>query len=74
MNTRKHTKFIHEGNYAADVEIEIIDSEDGWAPYISLDDALKLDRVRETLKTGDVATATKYAKKVYALSTVTVAA
>jgi len=70
MNTRKHTKFLHEGNYAAEVEIEIIDSEDGWAPYISLDDALKLDRVRETLKSGDVATAGKYAKKVYALSTV----
>ena len=70
MNTRKHTKFVHEGNYAAEVEIEIIDSEDGWAPYISLDDALKLDRVRETLKSGDVATAGKYAKKVYALSTV----
>ncbi|MEI6651753.1 MAG: hypothetical protein WCL42_04150 [Chlorobiaceae bacterium] len=70
MNTRKHTKFVHEGNYAAEVEIEIIDSEDGWAPYISLDDALKLDRVRETLKSGDVATARTYAKKVYALSTV----
>jgi len=45
MNTRKHTKFVHEGNYAAEVEIEIIDSEDGWTPYISLDDALKLDLV-----------------------------
>ncbi len=70
MNTRKHTKFVHEGNYAAEVEIEIIDSEDGWAPYISLDDALKLDSVREALKSGDVATASTYAKKIYALSTV----
>ncbi len=70
MNTRKHTKFVRAGNYAAEVEIEIIDSEDGWAPYITLDDALKLDRVREALQSGDVATANTYAKKVYALSTV----
>jgi hypothetical protein len=45
INTRRHTKFVHEGNYAAESEIEIINPEDGWAPYISLDDALKLDRV-----------------------------
>jgi len=45
ITTRKHTKFVHEGNYAAEVEIEIINSEDSWAPYISLDEALKLDRV-----------------------------
>jgi len=70
MNTRKHTKFVHAGKYAAEVEIEIIDSEDGWAPYISLDDALKLDRVREALQSGAIAAASTYAKKVYALSTV----
>ena len=70
MNTRKHTKFVHAGNNAAEVEIEIIDAEDGWAPYITLDDALKLDRVREALQSGDVAAASTYAKKVYALSTV----
>ncbi len=29
-----------------EVEIALIDSDDGWVPYISLDDALKLDRVR----------------------------
>jgi hypothetical protein len=33
-----------------EVKIKIIDSEDGWAPSISLDDALKLDRGRESLK------------------------
>jgi ubiquitin len=50
-----------------EVEIEITDAEDGWAPYIILDDALKLDQVREALKSGDVAAASTYAKKVYAL-------
>ena len=63
---------MHEGKYAAEVEIEIIDSEEGWAPYISLDDALKLDRVREALQSGDVATAGKYGK-VYELSPIVAA-
>ncbi len=72
MNARKHKKLIHEGKYAAEVEIEIIDSEEGWAPYISLDDALKLDRVREALQSGDVATAGKYGK-VYELSPIVAA-
>jgi hypothetical protein len=27
MNTRKHMKLVHEGKYAAEIEIEIIDSE-----------------------------------------------
>ena len=72
MNVRKHKKLIHESKYAAEVEIEIIDSEEGWAPYISLDDALKLDRVREALQSGDVTTAGKYGK-VYELSPIVAA-
>lgn len=69
MNTRKHKKLVHEGKYAAEVEIEIIDSEEGWSPYISLDDALKLDRIREALRAGDIVTAGKYGR-VYELSPV----
>ena len=52
------------------VEIEIIDSENGWSPYISVETALKLDRVRVSLQSGDVIAAKKYARKVYELSTV----
>jgi len=62
MNPRKHTKLVHAGKYAAEVVIEIIDSEDGWSPYISRDDALKLDRVREALLAGDLAAASQYGK------------
>jgi hypothetical protein len=69
MTTRKHTKLVHEGKYAAEIVIEIIDSDEGWSPYISLDDALKLDRVREALQSGDIATASKYGR-VYELSPV----
>ena len=62
MYSRKHTKLVHEGKYVAEVEIEIIDTEGGWSPYISLEDALKLDDVREALKTGDIIRAKKLAK------------
>lgn len=67
MSKRKHTKFVHEGKYVAEVDIEIIDTTDGWSPYLSLDDALKLDDVREALKRKDIATASKIAR-VYEIS------
>ena len=69
LHTRKHTKLVHEGKYVAEVEIEIIDSDEGWSPYISLEDALKLDDVREALKTGNIKAAKKLAK-VFLLSEV----
>ena len=58
---RKHTKYIHEGEYVAQVEVELIDSDDRWSPYLSLDDAYKLDDIRQALKNGDLAQATKMA-------------
>jgi len=67
MHKRKHTKFIVEGKYVAEVEVEIIDTDEGWSPYISLDDALKLDNIRESLKKKDIETAKKSAK-VFTLS------
>ena len=61
MQKRKLTKLIHEGQYAAEVDVEIIDSNMGWAPYLSLDDAMKLDDVREALRHGDIKRAEKKA-------------
>ena len=54
MTKRHHTKFIHEGQYAAAVEIEWLESDTGWSPYLSPEDAQKLDEVREALRTGDL--------------------
>ena len=62
MRKRKQTKLIHEGQYVAEVEIELIDTDEGWSPYISLEDAQKLDDIREALRRGDVQTAGKLAK------------
>ena len=49
MITLKKTKLIHVGRYAAEVAVELIDDDTGWAPYLTVEDARKLDRVRELL-------------------------
>jgi hypothetical protein len=56
---RKTVEFVQVGKYAAEVPVELIEDEDGWAPYLSLADARKLEAVRLALKRGDVATAAK---------------
>jgi hypothetical protein len=56
------TKLVHEGDFAAEVSVDVIQSEGGWSPYISLDDAEKLDRVREALRKGDVKSASRIAR------------
>jgi hypothetical protein len=61
-NKRRHTKLVREGAYAAEVEVELIDADGGWAPYISLDDAHTLDEVREALRRGDIRTASRLAR------------
>ena len=62
MTKRKNTKIVREGNYLAEVDIELIDSSESWAPFLSLEDARKLDEVREALRLGDIETAAKKAK------------
>jgi hypothetical protein len=70
MKKRKHVKLVHEGNYAAEVDIELIDTGEGWAPYLSLEDAEKLDDVREALRKEDISTVSKLAR-VFRLTPVT---
>ena len=55
--------------YIAEVEVELINTDKGWSPYISLDDALKLDDVREALRKGNLGRAKQLAT-VYLLSPV----
>ena len=50
MTTKRRTKFVHEGQYAAEVEIRLVESDAGRPPYLCIDDALKLDDVREALR------------------------
>jgi hypothetical protein len=59
---RKTVEFVHAGKYAAEVPVELIEEEGGWSPYLSLDDAKKLDAVRLALRQGNVAAAAKHGR------------
>ncbi|TLY22173.1 MAG: hypothetical protein E6K68_03790 [Nitrospirae bacterium] len=62
MKKRKRTKLVHEGRYLAEVDVELLVTDDEWAPYLSVQDAYKLDDVREALKKGDTTTAARYGR------------
>lgn len=69
MNRKQRTKLVHEGKYVAEVEVDLIETDEGWSPYLSLEDAYKLDDVRDALRRGDVEVATRLAR-VYKLTPV----
>jgi len=62
MKVKKKTKYIHAGRYVAEVEVDLIQSEDEWAPYLSVEDATKLDDVREALQKEDLESASRYGR------------
>jgi hypothetical protein len=60
--TRKTVELIHEGCYAAEVPIELIEDDTSWSPYLSLEDAKKLEAVRLALRKGEIAEAAKHGR------------
>ena len=71
MTRKQVTKLVHEGNYAAEVDVELIITDDEWSPYLSLEDAYKLDDVRQALRQGDLDVAAKLAC-IFALTPIAV--
>lgn len=63
---KKKTKYVHEGRYVAEVEVDLIESEDEWAPYLSVEDATRLDNAKEALQKEDLESASQYGR-VYRL-------
>lgn len=59
MTEKRATKLVHEGEFAAEVDVVLIITEDEWSPYLSLQDAYKLDDVRHALHRGGIETATQ---------------
>jgi hypothetical protein len=59
---RKSKEFIHEGKYAAEIAVDLIEDDTAWSPYLSPDDARKLDTVRLALRRGDLAEAAKHGR------------
>ena len=60
--TTKRKKLVHEGDFVAEVDVKLIEDEEGWSPYLSLNDALKLDDVRTALRSGDLKGAKKMSR------------
>jgi hypothetical protein len=63
MKKKRHTKLVHEGQYVAEVDVELIETDEGWSPYLSPEDAYKLDDVRAALRR----TETKGSSPLFAL-------
>lgn len=59
---RSVPKLVHEEDYVAEVEVELIYTDDKWSPYLSLSDAEKLDAVRLALRRGDLKEASTLAR------------
>ena len=62
MSTRTRTKYVHEGKYVAEVDVELIEDDTGWSPYLTVEDAYRLDDVREALRRGDILAASNLAR------------
>ena len=62
MRTRRKTKLVHEGKYIAEVDVDLLETDDGWSPYLSIEDANRLDDVREALRRGDIEAAAKHGR------------
>ncbi len=62
MKQRKKIKYVHEGSYVAEVEVELLEDDTGWSPYLSVEDACKLDDVRDAIRHGDLQSAAKYGR------------
>jgi hypothetical protein len=54
MSAKSTKRLVREGEFVAEVDINLVEAEGGWTPYLSLEDAYKLDDVRDALRAGDV--------------------
>lgn len=60
--TRQASQLIREGEYAAEVVVELRDDGGEWSPTVSPEDIRKLDRVRRALRERDFEGAEKDAR------------
>ena len=66
---RTVSKLVREGKYAVEVCVELSEDEGGWPPYLSIEDAKKLETVRKALRDGDIAAASRLGR-VYEMTPV----
>jgi hypothetical protein len=71
MKKKYRSKLVHEGDLIAEVNVNLIETGEGWTPYISIEDAYKLDDVRDALRKGDIETASKFGR-VFKMTPITI--
>jgi len=69
MRTKKSAELVKEGDFVAEVPVELFYDDHEWSPYLSSSDLQKLDTVRLALRNGDIRAAAREAK-VYTLQPV----
>ncbi|MFH1117865.1 MAG: hypothetical protein V1792_28420 [Pseudomonadota bacterium] len=62
MKEQCRTKLVRVGKYLAEVEVKLILTDDDWSPYLSVQDACKLDEVRKALEREDLESAQQSAR------------
>lgn len=72
VNAKSSKRLVREGDLAAEVDVTLVEAEGGWTPYLSLEDAYRLDDVRDALRAGDTERASRLANRVYRLTPVQV--
>ena len=68
MSSKSRAKLVREGEYVAEVGVTLVEDGSAWAPYLSVNDASKLDDVRDALRAGDLTRASRLADHVYRLT------
>jgi hypothetical protein len=68
LNSRLTKRLVRAGDLVAEVDVHVLEGEAGWPPYLSLDDAYKLDDVRDALQAGDLKRASELANRIYRLT------
>lgn len=70
MSRRSTKRLVREGEFVAEVDVDLVEAGGAWTPYLSLEDAYKLDDVRDALRAGDIQRAVRLAGRVYRLTPV----
>ncbi len=67
MRKTRTTRLVREGQYVAEVDVDLLEENHEWAPYLSMDDCRKLDEVREALRRSDLKVAIALGGRIYEL-------
>lgn len=65
--SRTTTRFVRAGELAAELEVELIEDDTGWSPYVSPEEVRKIAALRGALERGDIARASELGR-VYRLT------